>query len=127
MVLNCLIYKRDLVMKIGDISDRLGISRDTLRFYEKIGLLKAERSNSGIRDYTEANVNRLKLIICFKESGIPLVDIRAYLALVDKGPGNEDEWLAILLRSKARLEDNLKKIQRSLEMLNAKIEFAKKD
>ena len=127
MVLNCLIYKRDLVMKIGDISDRLGLSRDTLRFYEKIGLLKAERSNSGIRDYTEANVNRLKLIICFKESGIPLVDIRAYLALVDKGPGNEDERLAILLRSKARLEDNLKKIQRSLEMLNAfKIEFAKK-
>lgn len=74
-------------MKIGDIPERLGLSRDTLRFYEKIGLLKADRTNSGIREYSDADINRLKLIICFKESCIPLVDIRAYLALVDEGPG----------------------------------------
>ena len=74
-------------MKIGDISERLGLSHDTLRFYEKIGLLKADRTNSGIKEYSDADINRLKLIICFKESGIPLVDIGAYLALVDEGPG----------------------------------------
>ena len=83
--------------------------------------MKAEPTNSGIRKYSDADINRLKLIICFKESGIPLVDIRAYLTLVDEGQGNEDLRLAILLHFKARLEDNLKKIQRSLEMLNAKI------
>lgn len=109
---------------------QIGLASLAIRsvFYEKIGLLKAERSNSGICEYTEADVNRLKLIICFEELGIPLVDIRAYLALVDEGPGNEDERLAILLRSKARLEESLKKIQRSLEMLDAaKSRFAKKD
>ena len=100
---------------------QIGLASLAIRsvFYEKIGLLKAERSNSGIREYTEADVNRLKLIICFGELGIPLVDIRAYLALVDEGPGNEDERLAIILRSKARLGESLKKIQRSLEMLDA--------
>ena len=78
------------IMKIGAISDQLGLSRDTSRFYEKLGLLKTNRAVSGIREYSEGDIARLKLIICFKEPGIPLGDIKQYLKLVDQGPGNED-------------------------------------
>lgn len=56
---------------IGAISDHLGLSRDTPRFYEKLSLLKTNRAVSGIREYSEGDIARLKLIICFKESGIP--------------------------------------------------------
>ena len=75
---------------------------------------------SGIREYSEGDIARLKLIICFKESGIPFGDINQYLELVDQGPGNEDQGLAIRLKSKERLEESLRKIERSIEMLNAK-------
>lgn len=77
-------------MKIGAISDLLGLSRDTPRFYGKLGLLKTNWAVSGIREYSEGDIVWLKLIICFKESGIPLGDIKQYLKLVDQGPGNED-------------------------------------
>lgn len=108
------------IIKIGAISDQLGLSRYTPRFYEKLALLRTNRAVSGIREYSEGDIARLKLIICFKESGIPFGDINQYLELVDQGPGNEDQGLAIRLKSKERLEESLRKIERSIEMLNAK-------
>ena len=83
-------FNKGKIMKIGAISDQLGLSRDTPRFYEKLGLLKTNRAVSGIREYSEGDIARLKLIICFKESGIPLGDIKEYLKLVDQEPDNED-------------------------------------
>jgi MerR family transcriptional regulator, aldehyde-responsive regulator len=50
-------------MKIAEVSEQHGISADTLRYYERIGLIPAvNRTDSGIRDYTEADINRVEFI-----------------------------------------------------------------
>ncbi len=108
-------------MKIGELAKRVGLTRDTLRFYEKIGLFKPQRSSSGIRDYCDEDIDRLRVIICFKDSGIPLEDIKQYLALVDHGPGNEEERLAILIKSKKRLQETLEKLKKTMDLLDYKI------
>ena len=108
-------------MKIGELAQQVGLTRDTLRFYEKIGLFKPHRSSSGIRDYCDEDIDRLRVIICFKDSGIPLEDIKQYLVLVDQGPGNEEERLAILTKSKKRLQETLEKLKKTMDLLDYKI------
>lgn len=110
-------------MKIGELAAKVGLSADTLRFYEKIHLLKPARLESGVRSYAQADEERLHLIICLKDSGIPLEDIRAYLRLVDKGPGNEAQRIEILLKSRERLLGMQEKLNRSLALLDKKLKL----
>ncbi|MDH5560878.1 MAG: MerR family DNA-binding transcriptional regulator [Deltaproteobacteria bacterium] len=69
-------------MRIGQLSKCSGLSRDTIRFYEKIGLLpQAVRSENGYRDYPEALAGQLKLLNHAKELGFDLKEIRAIAKL----------------------------------------------
>ena len=110
-------------MKIGELAAKVGLSADTPRFYEKIHLLKPARLESGVRSYGQADEERLRLIICLKDSSIPLEDIRAYLRLVDKGPGNEAQRIEILLKSRERLLGMQEKFNRSLALLDKKLKL----
>ena len=59
-------------MKINDVEKQLGITKANIRFYEKEGLLTPSRSANGYRDYTEADIARLKDIIILRKLGIPV-------------------------------------------------------
>ena len=71
-------------LKIGELADRLGVSRDALRFYERVGLLPPPpRTAAGHRLYGEEDVHRLELIRRSQHLGLTLDDIRALLLLRD--------------------------------------------
>lgn len=73
-------------MRIGELAERLGLNPKTIRYYESIGLLpEAERTPSGYRLYTEADVERLGFIKAAQRLGITLDEIREILALRDRG------------------------------------------
>ena len=60
-------------MKIAEVSERYGISSDTLRYYERIGLiLPINRNGSGIRDYNELDLRRVDFIKCMRGAGLPV-------------------------------------------------------
>ncbi len=68
--------------KIGDLAEALNLSSDTLRYYEKQGLLSAaKRSSNGYRFYSEAEVGRLEFILSAKKVGFTLNEIKQLLAL----------------------------------------------
>jgi MerR family Zn(II)-responsive transcriptional regulator of zntA len=68
--------------KVGELATLFNISADTLRFYEKNGILKAsERSSNGYRLYTEADKNRLDFILNAKSAGFTLVEISELLVI----------------------------------------------
>lgn len=73
-------------MRIGQIATATGISRDTLRFYEKRGLLRARRSGNGYRDYPPEAVDWLRYIRTAQSLGFTLAEIEAELPLLTASP-----------------------------------------
>lgn len=69
-------------MQIGEIAEATGLSRDTLRFYEKRGLLRARRSANGYRDYPPEAVDLLRYIRLAQTLGFTLAEIEADLPLL---------------------------------------------
>ncbi|GJI99728.1 MerR family transcriptional regulator [Duganella rhizosphaerae] len=99
-------------MQIGEIASATGLSRDTLRFYEKRGLLRARRSANGYRDYPPEAMDWLRYIRLAQTLGFTLAEIEADLPLLA-----EPESSAPQLR--AALERKLEDIDRRIEGLHA--------
>jgi DNA-binding transcriptional MerR regulator len=73
-------------LKIGEVAARVGVSRDTLRYYEKIGLLpRAVRTPSGYRQYSEAAVERVRLVRMAVRFGFSLAELATFLRVRDRG------------------------------------------
>ncbi|HJQ05942.1 MAG TPA: MerR family transcriptional regulator, partial [Nocardioides sp.] len=85
-------------LPIAEAADRLGLTADTLRYYEKDDLLlrAVPRSASGHRRYAEPDLRWIELITRLRSTGMPIRDVRRYAALVRSGEGNEAERLALL-------------------------------
>ncbi|HFI0934331.1 TPA: MerR family transcriptional regulator [Streptococcus suis] len=65
---------------IKEISELLGISAPTIRFYEKEGMVEIPRNERGIRQFDERSIDRLKAIVHYRRVGMPLEDIQKILA-----------------------------------------------
>ena len=60
-------------MKIAEVSERYGLSADTLRYYERVGLIPpVNRNGSGMRDYNELDIRRVEFIKCMRGAGLPI-------------------------------------------------------
>lgn len=116
---------------IAAAADELGLSADTLRYYEKDGLLlrPVPRSSSGHRQYDEPDLRWIKLVTCLRATGMPIRDVRRYAALVREGDGNEEERLALLhahresvLRELAQVTAHLGAIDHKIGIYEHKLE-----
>lgn len=125
-------------MLIGDVSKKYKIGVETLRYYDKIGLLTVERRNNN-RYYTEENIKKLKNILAMKEMMFSLDDIKRLLEIderVDKGLEDKaiDKDVINTLLKEVKLkhteilkkEKQLKKVRSQLENMIIKIEDFKR-
>ena len=79
-------------MTLGEASEKTGLSADTLRYYEKIGLIPpVPRKDNGLRDYGDETIKLVALIQRLKETGMPLETIQAYLKLAMLGSSTREE------------------------------------
>lgn len=109
-------------MKISEVSEQSGLSIDTLRYYERIGLLPpVNRTNSGIRDFDELDMRRVSFIKCMRASGLPIEVLIDYFALVEQGDDTIEARKAILKQQRADLLARMAEMQETLELLNHKI------
>jgi DNA-binding transcriptional MerR regulator len=111
-------------VKISEVSQQSGLSVDTLRYYEKIGLIPPiNRNGNGIRDYSELDVRRIEFIKYMRMAGLPIEVLTAYFVLVEQG----DETIAarqeILQEQRARLVAKMAELQETLDVLNHKIDI----
>ena len=73
-------------MKIAEVSKEYGLSADTLRYYERIGLLpNVTRTASGIRDYSEQDCARVQFVKCMRAASVSIEALIEYMALYDQG------------------------------------------
>lgn len=79
-------HKRAITLQRAEVARRTGCNLETIRYYEKIGMLPAPpRSAAGYRTYGEEHVRRLRFILRGRELGFSIDEIRGLLALVDRG------------------------------------------
>ncbi|WP_086981066.1 MerR family transcriptional regulator [Vibrio aphrogenes] len=109
-------------MNIKEFSSLVDLSNYTLRYYEKIGLLKnVRRNNSGHRVYTEKDVKWVEFVIRLKETAMPLEDILRYARLREQGNSTILERQALLEQHQQSLQAYIEQQQSHLSALEDKI------
>ena len=110
-------------MKIMQVSEQYGISSDTLRYYERIGLIPpVNRSGNGIRDYNELDLRRVEFIKCMRSAGLPVEVLIEYVGLVQQGDKTIDARKEILKEQRELLAARINEMQKTLDILDHKIE-----
>jgi DNA-binding transcriptional MerR regulator len=110
-------------MKIAEVSEQYGIPTDTLRYYERIGLIPpVNRTQSGIRDYSELDIKRVEFIKCMRSAGLPIEALIEYMKLVQQGDKTSEARKEILIEQREHLATRMKEMQRTLALLDHKIE-----
>ena len=110
-------------MTIAQVSRKYDISPDTLRYYEKIGLLPpVPRTKSGIRDYDETSCGWIELMKCMRAAGVQIEALIEYVALFQQGDETLDQRKALLVEQREQLTARMADMQRSLDRLNEKID-----
>ena len=110
-------------MNIAEVSKQYGLTADTLRYYERIGLLPAvARNKSGNRDYSEVDCERIEFIKCMREAGLSIEVLTKYMHLFLEGDSTLKEREELLIAERRdRLQARLEHMQSTLERLNRKI------
>ena len=114
-------------MKIAEVSEQYGISTDALRYYERIGLIPpVTRNESGIRDYNELDVRRVEFVKCMRSAGLPIEVLIEYIGLVQRGDQTIEARKDILVEQRQLLISRMEQMQKTLDILNRKIEVYEK-
>ena len=110
-------------MKIAEVSERFDLSSDTLRYYERVGLIPpVNRTDSGIRDYNELDLRRVDFIKCMRKAGLPVDVLTEYMELVQQGDSTVEARKEILIHQRDQLAARMEEMQETLDLLNHKIE-----
>lgn len=111
-------------MTIKEVSKMYNLSPDTLRFYEKKGLIgPVKKTSGGIRDYEEDDLKRIEFIKCMRSAEIPVIVLKEYVDLFSAGYETIKERRELLEEQKRILEDKIAKMQEAYEKLNKKIDM----
>ena len=110
-------------MTIAEVSKQYDISADTLRYYERIGLIPpVPRTKSGIRDYDEESCGWVELMKCMRASGVQIDALVEYVALFPRGDETIDARKALLIQQRDLMMTRMAELQKSLDRLNHKIQ-----
>ena len=105
---------------IGQVAEMFGLPVSTLRYYDKQGLFPGMERSSGVRRFSEAELEKLRVIQCLKESGMEIREIRQFMEWCAEGPSTFPQRRALFESRKAHMEEELRRMNRTLDMLKFK-------
>lgn len=109
------------------VSEKTHLSPHVLRYYEKEGLLPhIKRTASGIRHYSDADLEWLGLICCLKNTGMSIKQIRDFVNLSLQGPETLKTRCEMLLEHKREVEDHIAEMNHHLVEVTRKIDYFSK-
>ena len=109
-------------MTIKEVSEKYDITQDTLRYYERVGMIpKVTRTEGGIRNYTEEDLKWVELAICMRSAGLPVEVMIEYVKLFQAGDATIPARLELLLEQRRALLEQRNQIDETLNRLNYKI------
>lgn len=111
-------------MTIKEVVEISGLSHDTLRYYEKQGLIgPIDKTSGGIRDYSEEDLRRIKFVKCMRSAEIPVDVLREYIKLYDQGDDTFEERKKLLENQREILKGKIEDMQKAYELLNDKVDL----
>ncbi len=109
-------------MTIRQVSEKYSISQDTLRYYEKVGMIPpVTRTAGGIRDYQERDLGWVELALCLRNAGMSVEAMVEYVRLSQEGDSTKKDRLELLKKQREAIVERRDRIDRALERLDSKI------
>jgi Predicted transcriptional regulators len=111
--------------RIGDFSELVGLNSPTLRYYEKEGLIKPHRTNSGVRYYTEQDARWVRFLLHLKSTGMTIEQLKRYVKLRAEGDSTINQRVELLEEVRRNFEVEFQQLQDSWTVLNDKLDWYK--
>ena len=109
-------------MTIKEVCEKYDITPDTLRYYERVGVIpEVHRTKGGIRDFTDEDVAWVENAICMRSAGVPVEMLIEYVRLFQEGDGTFQARRDILAEAREEIQKQLDKYQATMDRLNYKI------
>jgi DNA-binding transcriptional MerR regulator len=114
--------EKRIIMTIKEVSEKYDISQDTLRYYERVGLIPAvSRTSGGIRNYDDEALSWVENAICMRSAGVPIEALIEYVKLFQEGDSTIQARLELLQEQLTGLEEQKVHIESTMKRLNYKI------
>lgn len=109
-------------MTIKEVCEKFDITPDTLRYYERVGVIpEVHRTKGGIRDFTDEDVAWVENAICMRSAGVPVEMLIEYVRLFQEGDGTFQARRDILAEAREEIQKQLDKYQATMDRINYKI------
>ena len=109
-------------MTIKEVCEKYGISADTLRYYERVGVIpEVNRTKGGIRDYSEEDIRWVENAICMRNAGVPVEMLIDYVRLFREGDGTLQARRDLLTEARQTIQEQMDKLQETAQLLDYKI------
>lgn len=105
---------------IGQVAEMFGMPISTLRYYDKQGLFPNMERVSGIRKFSETEIEALRVIECLKKAGMEIRDIKQFMDWCSEGSSTYPQRKAMFEERKAHMEAEIRRMNRTLDMLKFK-------
>lgn len=110
-------------MTIAEVSKKYELSADTLRYYERVGLIPGvNRNKSGIRDYTEEDCRWVEFVKCMRSAGLPIEVLIEYITLFQQGDETIEARKELLAEQRKQLIKKVEDMKKTIDRLEYKIE-----
>jgi DNA-binding transcriptional MerR regulator len=107
---------------IKEVCEKYGITPDTLRYYERVGVIpEVTRTAGGIRDYQAEDIQWVEKAVCMRDAGVPIEILIEYVRLCRQGDETIEARANLLKEARARIVEARKKCDAALERLDYKI------
>lgn len=111
-------------MTIAEVSKRYDLTPDTLRYYERVGLIpNVNRTAGGIRNYQEEDCKWIEFIKCLRSAGLPIDVLIEYVRLFQLGDSTIEDRKALLIAQRGQLVQRIAEMQETLKRLDYKIDY----
>ena len=109
-------------MTIKEVCEKYDITPDTLRYYERVGVIpEVHRTKGGIRDFTDEDIAWVENAICMRSAGVPVEMLIEYVRLYQEGDGTFQARRDVLAEAREEIQKQLDKYQATMDRLNYKI------
>lgn len=105
---------------IGRVSQMFNLPISTLRYYDKEGLFPEIERQSGIRKFSEKEIEALRVIECLKASGLEIKDIKQFMQWVSEGASTYEKRKALFEARKRAVEEEIANLEKMLDMVKFK-------
>ncbi|HAT02159.1 MAG TPA: MerR family transcriptional regulator [Oribacterium sp.] len=109
-------------MTIKEVCEKYDITSDTLRYYERVGVIpEVSRTKGGIRDFSEEDIKWVENAICMRSAGVPVEMLIEYVKLFREGDSTIEARRNLLVEARMAVQKKLDKYQATMDKLNYKI------